>query len=94
MLQNVEKLILDLDKIPVDECKHIPLNCLWSISSKDESLTVIITCLKWTFKYDFCVRVTAHPQRAPTFSKQSDPDDYHPLSRSLSDALNLYEAFP
>ena len=94
MPQNVGNLILDLDEIPEDECKHFPLNCPWTITSRNESLTVIITCLKWTFNYDFCVRVTAHPQGAPNVSKQIDLDDQHPFPRSLTDALNLYEVFP
>ena len=83
-----------LDKIPQNECKHVPLNCPWTITSKEETLTVIITCLKWTFNYDFCIRVTAHPEGNSEVSKQIELDDYHPLLKSLSDALNLYEAFP
>ena len=97
MPQKFESSILDLDKIPEDECKRFPLNCPWTISFKDESLTVIITCSKWTFSYDFCVRVTALPQGAPgvsNVSKQIDLDDHHRLLRCLTDALNLYKAFP
>ena len=70
------------------------LKCHWTITSKDESLTVTITYLKWTFNYDFRVRVTAHSQGAPNVSKQKDRDDHQPMPRSLVDALNLYEAFP
>ena len=83
-----------LDKIPEIECKHVPLNCPWTITSKDETLTVIITCLKWTFNYDFWIRVTVHPEGNSEISKQIDLDDHHPLLKSLSDALNLYEDFP
>ena len=82
-----------LDKIPENECKHVPINCPWIIKSKDETLTVIITCLKWTFNYDFWVRVTVHPEGNSDISKQIDLDNHHPLLKSLSDALNLYEAF-
>ena len=81
-----------LDKIPENECKHVPINCPWTIISKDGTLTVIITCLKWTFNYDFWVRVTVHPEGNSDLSKQVDLKDYHPLLKSLSDALNLYEA--
>ena len=70
MHQNVESSILDLDKIPKDDCNPIPLKCTRSITCKDESLTVNISSLKWTFNYDFCVRVTALPQGAPNVSKQ------------------------
>ena len=83
-----------LDKIPENECKHVPLICPWIITSKDETLTVIITCLKWTFKYDFWIRVPEHPEGNSDLSKQIDLDDHHPLLKSLSDAPNLYEDFP
>ena len=86
--------IPDLDETLEDECKHLLLNCLWTITSEDASGTVIITCLKWTFNCDFSVRVTAHPQEAPNVSKQIDLDNYHAFLRSLTDALNLYEVFP
>ena len=68
MPQKFESLILDLDEIPEDECKDIPLNCPWTVTSKDESVTVIITCLEWTFNYDSYVRVTAHPQGPQTLA--------------------------
>ena len=79
-----------LDKIPKKGCKHVPLNCPWTINSPDEALTVIITCLKWTFNYDFWSRVTVHPEGNSGISKQIHSDDHHPLLKSLSDALNLY----
>ena len=82
-----------LDQIPENECKHVPLNCPWIITSKDEFLTVIITCLKWMFQYDFWIRVTVHPEGSSDISKQKDLDDHHPLLKSLSDALSLCEAF-
>ena len=94
MPQNVESLILDMDKLPENKSKNIPVNCLWTITSKEESLTVIVTCLKWRCNYNFCVRVTAHPQGAPNLWKQIGLDNRHPVLRSLTDAPNLYEAFP
>ena len=94
MPQKFESLITNLVEIPEEECKHIPLTCLWPITSKDAILTVIITCLKWSFNYDFCVRVTAYPLGAAKVSRQIDIDDHHPLLRSLTDAFNLYEVFP
>ena len=86
-----EGLILDLDETPEDEYKYHPVNCSRTITANDESITVSITCLKWTLNYDYCVRVTAHPQRAPNVSKQLNLDDCHTLFRSLTDALHLYE---
>ena len=83
-----------LDKLPENECKQVPLNCPWIIASKDETLTVIITCLKWTFNYGLWIRVTVHPEGNSDLSKQIDLNDYHPLLKSLSEALNLYEIFP
>ena len=94
MTQKFESSITHLNELPEEKCKHIPLNCLWSITSKDTKLTIIITCLKWTFNYEFCVRVTDYPLGAPNFPKQIELDDHHPLLRSLTDSLNLYEAFP
>ena len=94
MPQKLDNSIANLDEKPGEECKDIPLNCLWTITSEHTILTVIITYLKWTFNYDFCVRVKAYPLGAPNVSKHLDLDDHHVLLRSSTDALNLYEAFP
>ena len=94
MPQKFERSTTNLDDIPEIESKHIPLNCVWTITSEETSLTVIITYLKWTFNCDLCVRVTAYPLGAPNVSKQIDLDDHHPLLRSLTDAHNLHEDFP
>ena len=64
------------------------------MTPNDGILTVIITCLKSTFNYDFWIRVTVHPEGKSEISKQIDLDDHHPLLKSLYDALSLYEAFP
>ena len=93
MPQKFESSITHLDELPEKECKHILLNCIWPIASQDTNLTVIITCLIWTFNFEFCIRVTAYQLGAPNFSKQIDLDDHHPMLRSLTDALHLYEAF-
>ena len=94
MPKKFESSITHLDDLPEEECNHIPLNCIWPITSQDTNLTVIITCLKWTFKFEFCVRVTAYQLGAPNISKQIDLDNHHPLLRSLTDALHFHEAFP
>ena len=94
MPQKLETSITNLNEIPEGEWEHIPLICLWTITSQDTRPTVIINSLKWTLKYDFCVQVTAYHLGAPNASKQIDLDDHHPLLRSLTDALNLYKAFP
>ena len=95
MPQNFESPILDLDEIPEDECKYLPLNCVWTSTSDDVSLTVIKTCLKRTCNSDFCVRLTAYPLGVPNVSKQIDLDDHHLLLRScaVTHALNLFEVF-
>ena len=93
MPQNFESSITHLNEIPQEKWKHIPLNCNWPITSKATNPTVIITSLKWTFNFEFCVRVTAYLLGAPNISEQIDLDDHHPLLRSLTDALHLYEAF-
>ena len=55
---------------------------------------MIITCLKWTFNNDFWIPVTVNPEGNSEISQPIDLDDYHLLLKSLTDALNLYEAFP
>ena len=62
-----------------DECQHIPFNCPWSIISESETLTVVITYLKWTFNYSFWIRVTAPPEGKPNIWKQIDINQRHPL---------------
>ena len=94
MPEKSESSITHLDDLPEEECNHIPLNCIWPITSQDTNQTVIITCLKWTFNFEFCLRVTAYQLGTPNISKQIDLDDHHPLLRSLTDALHLHEAFP
>ena len=77
-----------------DECQHIPLNCRWTITSENETLTVVITCLTWTFNNFFWTRVTAHPEGNPSSSKQIDINKHSPLLISLSEALDDHEDFP
>ena len=89
MPKKIEGSKTHLDELPEEECRHIPLNCIWPITFRDTNLTVIITCLKWTFNLEFYVRVTAYQRGAPNISKQIDLDDHHPLLRSLSDAIQL-----
>ena len=76
-----------------DECQHFPLNCPWTNTSADKTLTVVITCLKWTFNYDFWIRVTSHPERSPNISKQIDINYHKPLPVSLLEALDDYDNF-
>ena len=49
------------------ESQHFPLNCPWTITSEDETLTVVITSLKWTFNYEFWIRVTFHLEENQIF---------------------------
>ena len=94
MPKKIESSITHLDDLPEVECKHIPLKCIWPITSQDTNQTVIITCLKWTFNFEFCVHVTTYQLGATNIPKQIDLEDIHPLLRSLTDAFHLYEAFP
>ena len=94
MPKKFESSITHLDDLPGEECNQIQLNCIWPITCQDTNQTVIITCLKWTLIFEFCLRVTAYQLGAPNKSKQIDLDDHHPLLRSLIDTLHLYEAFP
>ena len=91
---------LNLENIPPKwddiegECEHIPMNCLWTITSDDKILRVVITCLKWTFNYDFWMRVTAHPERNPSILKKIDIIEHNPFLEYISEAQNDYEDFP
>ena len=58
MPKKIESSITHSDDLPEEECRHIPLNCIWPITSQDTNQTVIITFLKWTINFEFCVRVT------------------------------------
>ena len=93
MPQKSENLLPSWDDID-DECQHIPLNCPWVITSGSDTLTVVITCLKWTFNYLFWIKVTAHPEGNPNISKQIDINKHNPLLVSLSEALDDYESSP
>ena len=93
MPQKSENLLPNWDDTD-DECQHISLNCPWTITSGNETLTAVITCLKRTFNYDFWMRVTAYPEGNPNFSKQRDINKHNPLLVSLSEALDDYEGFP
>ena len=93
MPQKPENLPPNWDDID-DECQHISLNCSWTIISEIETLTVAITCLKWTFNYDIWIRITAHPEGNQSISKQIDNNKHNPLLESLSEALDDCEHFP
>ena len=93
MPQKIENILPNGDDID-DECQHIPLNCPWTITSENKALTVYITCLKWTFNYDFWIRVTAHPEGNPSFLKQIDINKHNPLLVFLSEALDDNQDFP
>ena len=74
-------------------CHHIPLKCPWTITSDNETLTVVITCLKGTFNYDVWIRVTALPEGKLNVSKQIDFIKHNSLLESLSKDLDEYEVF-
>ena len=93
MQQKSESLPPNWDDID-DESQHIPMNCPWTITSGNETLTVVITCLKWTFSYDFWITVTAQPERNLNISKQIDINMHNPFLVSLSEALDDCEDFP
>ena len=63
-----------------DGFDEIPyFNCLWTITTRSETIAVNITYQKWTFNYDFRTRVEIHPQAIPKASQLSDIDELHPL---------------
>ena len=93
MPQKIEDLLLNWDDIE-EECQHIPPKCPWTVACEDGTLTFIITSLEWTFNYGFWIRVTAHPEENPIFSKQINFDKHHPLLETLSEAVNNYVKIP
>ena len=93
MPQKSENLPPNWDDIN-NECQHITLKCPWTLTSGNGTIKVVIACLKWTFIYDFWIRVTADPEGNPNFSKQICINKHNPLLVSLSEALNDYEDFP
>ena len=93
MPYKVEKLPPNWNDIN-NECQHNQLNCLWTISPENETLTVVIKCLKWTFSYAFCIRVTTHPEKTPNNSKKLDNNQHYNIFASLSEAPNDYKDFP
>ena len=74
-----------------DEIQHF--NSPWTITTHNESITVNIIYLKWTFNYDFWIRVEIHPQGNPKASQLLDIDERHPLLKSLATALLKYSEF-
>ena len=68
-----------------DEIQHF--NCPWTITTHNEIITVNILYLKWTFNYDFWIRVELHPQGNPKASQLLDIDELHPLFKSLATTL-------
>ena len=75
-----------------DKIQHS--NCPWTITTKEGSITVDITYVKWIFNYDFWIRVEVHPQGNPKASQLLDIDELHPLFKSLATALLKYYNFP
>ena len=73
-----------------DEIQHF--NCPWTITTHIEIITVNIIYLKWTFNYDFWIRVEIYPQGNPKASHLLDIDELPPLFKYLATALlNYYE---
>ena len=69
-------------------------NCPWTITSNNESTTVNIHYLNWTFNYDFWIGAKSHPQGNPNASQLLDIEDFHPLFKSVATALLNYYKFP
>ena len=70
-----------------DEIPHF--NCPCNITTSNESIAVNIIYLKWTFSYDFWIRVELHPQGNPKASQLLDIDERHPLFKSSNSTDEL-----
>ena len=75
-----------------DEIQHF--NCPRPITTNDESITVNILYLKWTFNNDFWIHVEFHSQGNLKAFQLLDIDEFHPLFKSLPTALLNYYEFP
>ena len=75
----------------IDEIPHF--NCPWTITTSNESTTLNIIHLKWTFNYDFWIRLENHPQGNPKAFQLLDIDELHPLFKYLATALLKYYEF-
>ena len=67
-----------------------PFNCSWAITTINEIFTGNIIYLKWTFIFDFWIRVEIPQQRSPTASQLLEIDEPHPLLKSVATALLNY----
>ena len=65
-----------------------------TITTNSEILTVNVIYPKWTFNYDFWIRVVFHPLGNPKASQLLDIVELHPLLKSLATALLKYYAVP
>ena len=74
-----------------DKYQQFPPEYPWTITSIDDRLTVIITCLNWTFNYNFWIRVTAHAQGDPNTSEQIVISEYNFLLKLPSEAPYNYD---
>ena len=74
-----------------DEIQHF--YCPWTITTNNESITVNILYLKWTFNYDFGIRVEIQPPGTPKASQLLNIEDLHPLFKPLATALLNYYKF-
>ena len=68
----------------------IYLNFPWIITSNNETFTVKINYIKWTFNYENRIQVKIHPRGNPSKSQQLDIDESQPFFKSLADALLEY----
>ena len=74
-----------------DEIQHI--NFPWIITTNNENVTVNIIYLKWTFNYDFRMRLEFHTLGNPKAFQLLDIHEFHPIFKSLATALLNYYKF-
>ena len=80
------------NSIDDDGFDQVYFNCPWTITTNNESITVKITYLKWTFRYDYWIRVKNQPQENSDASQLFDKTELPSLFKSLATALlNYYE---
>ena len=77
-----------------NEFKPIFLFCLWTLETPTEQLKVVITRIDFTLKSQFRLRIRAHPEGEPLFSKFITLTKFHEHIASVIAAIQHYHDFP
>ena len=77
-----------------NEFKPIFLFCPWALETPTEQLKVVITRIDFTLKSQLRLRLKAHPEGEPLFSKFITLTRFHEHFASAIAAIQHYHDFP